>query len=233
MTSADMITRLKNRTFNTNDLKLIGELNSARNWAWMRVYNSENGPDLLLSIDNEKTMASRTRDYDLGANITGTLYGIKQLWLRFPSDMNFTPMVARDMASSGFRANDQYPSSDTTTVATGHPVQYEVVNFAKLRFAPPLPINAVIRVDAWIRPPDIDPVANPSLSYGNDIPEPLHESICDKATAQVFSLMDDTRAAEWEVRAETQFRNAMYMLTKRNQGPVATTPYRAGRRRWC
>lgn len=232
MTSADMVTRVKNRTHHTDDLKIIGELNSAKNWAWMRTYNSANGKDLLLTIGTEKTMSAQTRTYDIGANITGTLYGIKQLWLRFSSETNFTPMIPRDMADISFQMDDQYPSSDTTSVAIGHPVKYEIVNFAQVRFSPPLPANAVIRIDAWIRPPDIDPAANNTLSYSADIPEPLHESVCDKATGQIFSMMDDTRAQEWDIRAERNLNDALYMLGTRNQGPTRSTPFRVRRRRY-
>lgn len=227
-----MVTRVKNRTHHPDDLKIIGELNSARHWAWMKTYNSENGPDLLLTIGTEKTMSAQTRDYDLGANITGTLYGIKQLWLRFSSETNFTPMVPRDMNEGSFQSGDQYPSSDTTTVAEGHPVYYDVVNFAKLRFSPPLPTDAVMRIDAWIRPPDIDPAGNNALTYGNDLPEPLHEPAVDKACGQVWSLMDDTRSLEWERKAEFGLTQALYMLRQRNQGPVRIKPFRMARRRW-
>lgn len=232
MNSAQMVQRVKDRTHHNNDDKIIGELNSAKDWAWTKIFNSASGPDLLLTLDTEKTMSAQTRTYDIGANVTGTLYGIKQLWLKFSSETNFTPMVARDMNDSTFRGGDQYPSSDTTSVAIGHPVLYEIINFSQARFSPPLPTSSVIRIDAWIKPPDIDPVANPTLTYANDLPEPAFEAVLDKATANIFSLMDDDRAGAWNGMAEQKLADAMYLMRNRNQAPVMTSPYRTKRRRW-
>lgn len=231
MTSSQAVERIKQRCHYNNDLTIIGELKSALSWAYARLFNSEKGPDQLMSFDTELAISSQTRDYDLGANISGTLAGIKTLWLKLASDTNFTPMLPRDALDQSFLWDDQFPASDTTTVATAHPVRFDVVNFAKVRFAPPLPSGCTVRADVWLYPPDIDPASNNSLTYGSDIPPVLHESIVDKATAQVFSIMDDTRAQEWEIRAERRLNDDLHLIRGRAQGPVQTQPYRRMRRR--
>ena len=233
MTTQDIVTRVKDRTRHRDDTRVVGEINSAKDWAYTKIFLSENGPDLLMTHDTELTMSAQTRSYDLDANITGTLYGIKKLWLRFSNETNFTEMKPVDSSDEQFSWDDRYPASDTTTVASGHPVRYDIVNFAKVRFAPPLPTNAVIRVDAWIKPPDIDPTLNPTLTYSADIPEPSHEAIVDKATAQIFNLLDDDRWEIWEASAARRLSDALYLMTKRQQGPVETKPFRKIYRRWA
>ncbi len=233
MTTQQLVDSVKARTRHVDDTRVVRELNSALAWAYGRVFNSTGGPDLLMTFDTELAIAAVTRDYDLGANITGTLYSLKQLWLKLPSDTNFTPMFQRDaMSDPQYVWNDQYPSSDTTSIAIGHPVRYEVMNFAEVRFSPMLPSGSRLRVDACIKPPDIDPTTNPTLTYGLDIPEPTHEAIADKATSQIFSLLDDSRWAEWDRKAETKLHDALYLMTRRAQGPTITSPYRRRQRRW-
>lgn len=239
MTTQQLVTSVKERTRHQDDTRVVRELNSSLDWAYTKVFNSTNGPDLLMTFDTELTMAAVTRDYDLGANVTGTLYSIKQLWLRFATDTNFTPMIQRDAVSDDqFVWADQYPSSDTTSIAVGHPVRYDIINFAKVRFAPMLPTGAIIRIDACIKPPDMDPTTNPTLTYSFDIPEPTHQAIADKATGQIFRLLDDTRAKEYDsdIRpygsAQVRLTDAMYLMTRRAQGPTITKPFRRQLPRW-
>lgn len=232
MTSAQMIERVKGRTKQNDDTKVIRELNAAQEWAYNKIYNSEGGPDLLITYGTEKMMSAQTRIYDLGANVSGTIYGIKNLWLRFPNETAFSPMRKVDATNAEFVFNDQWVASDTTTVATGHPVFYDMINLSQLRFAPPLPASSVIRVDYWRKPPDIEPTINPALTYGNDLPEPAHQPVVDKATATIFDLIDDDRAEGWEVRAERGLNDAMYLMRKRVQTPVRTQPFGVRRRRF-
>lgn len=233
MTTQQIIDAVKARTRQNDDTKVIREVNSAKDAIYQRVFNSVGGPDLLMTFDNEVTMAAVTREYDIDANVTGTVYALKGLWLKLSGETAFTPMVPMDAWSEPVaRFYDQYPSSDTTSVAAGHPVVYQVFNFAKLRFFPMLPSGAVLRIDACIKAPDIDPTSNTTLTYGNDIPEPTHEAIVDKATAQVFEQLNDDRWRDWDVMAERKLNDAMYLMTRRTQGPTVTTPYRRRGRVW-
>lgn len=232
-----MIDRIKQRSHSRDDLKIIGELNSSKDWASNRLFNSEGGPESLSTFATQLTISSRTREYDLGANVTGTIYGVKQLWLKFSSDTDFTLMVPLDAGDPLFTANDPYPSSDSTTVAEGHPVYYNVQNLSKIRCAPPLPADSTLRADFFRKPPNLDPVTNNALAYGDDIVEPLHEAIVDKATGQMLRLQNDDRAddydREWPPYGSAQHRlnAALYLIRARTQGPVRTQPFRAGRRR--
>lgn len=229
LTALQFLQRIKGRTHMSDDAKITGEIISAQDWTLNRLWMTERGPDMLQTMGTEVTMAAQTREYDLGANVTGTLYGVRMLWLRFTSDTNFTPMIPADPSEPQFWQNDIYPASDTTSVAEGHPVRWASVDFAKVRFSPPLPADAVVRADFWLKPPNIDPAANDSLTYGNDIVEPLFECMVDKATAQVFTIMDDTRDMIWETRAERKINDALHVVGRRNLGPTRTQPFRARR----
>lgn len=231
LTTALMIQRVKDRTHSKDDLRIIGELNSSKDWASNKLFNAEGGPDTLATYATQLTISSRTREYDLGTNVTGTIYGIKQLWLKFSTDTNFVLMVERDASDPVFTANDPYPSSDSTTVAEGHPVYYHVQNFSKIRCAPPLPADSTLRADFFRKPPNLDPVTNNALAYGDDIVEPIHEAVVDKATAQMFINQDDDRVHYWEGQAREKLTDARYLIRARVQGPVRTKPFRSGRRR--
>jgi hypothetical protein len=231
LTAQQYVERVRNRTHHPADAKIIGELASAKDWVTNRVFKSADGPDQLASWATELTLAATARDYDLGAALSGTLYGVKLLWLKLSQDSVFSPMRPVDTADMRFIFNDLYTAS-SSIVATGHPVMYDVVNFAKVRFAPPLPSGAVIRVDYWLRPPEIDPTENNVLTYGSDIMEPVQEAIADKATAQIFNIMDDSRDMYWEQQARDKVNDAIHVLHKRAQGPTVTQPFRMRRRRW-
>ena len=231
LTAQQMVQRVKDRTHCTFDMKIIGELASAKDWAFHKVFKSADGPDQLSTFGTELSINAQTREYDLGAQLSGTIYGVKLLWLKFSSDSAFTPMVPVDSASRQFVFNDQWTAADTTTVAEAHPVMYDVVDFAKVRFSPPLPSGSKVRVDYWLKPPDIDPVTNNVLSYGSDIAEPLHESIVDKATAQIFVGQSDDRWMYWDAQAERKATDAIHVVNKRHPGPITTQPFRGGRRR--
>ena len=232
LTATQVRDRVKNRTGHTDNAIVMDEVNSAKDWVFNRIFNSENGPDLLGTWATEITLASRTRDYDLGAGLSNVaIYGIKQLWVKLPTDSRFTPMVPADANARAFVENDSYPASDTTTVATSHPVYYETRNFDMVRFAPPLPVNAVLRVDYWRKAPDLDTSTNNTLDAGDDIPEPALEALVDKATAQVFILLDDSRWTEFNRLAEQRMHEAGFVLHKRAQGPARVTPYQYRRRR--
>jgi len=236
LTTTQMVARIANRThFGTSgtDLTIVqGELNSAKDWAYNRLFSSQGGPDLLMTFDTEVTLNTTTRDWDAGANVgADVLYGVKQIWVKFSQDTTFTPAVPRDAADDAFVWNDAYTSADTTT-AMGHPVLVDFANFAKVRFAPPLPSGTKIRLDYWRKPPDLDTVTHNTPAYGTDIPEPLYETIIDKATSQCFVNISDERVAYWERQALDKLVVALQVLQKRRQGPVRTQGFRVRRRRF-
>lgn len=230
MTSRELIDRVKARTgqTNSNEVKIIGEINSAMHWAYTRLYNSENGPDTIATWAKELTLASLAREYDLGANVDGTIYGVKKLWLKMSADSIFSQMVPMDSADPRFASSDDLLAS-ATDAYSGGPLYYDVINLSKLRFSRALPAGTIIRADYWRKPPDIDPTVNNTLAYGDDIPEPLYEPILDKATAQMHVNIDDTRVIYWDGAAERKLSDALYLLRKRHQGPVETAPYRRRR----
>lgn len=231
LTAQQMVQRVKDRTHHNNDNKIIGEMTAALDWAFNKIFKSANGADQLSTSGQEISISSLTREYDLGAQITGTLYGVKLLWLKLPTDLGFSPMMPADSTELKFIFNDQWTAADTTNPAQGHPVLYDIVDFSKVRFAPAIPSGSTIRADSWLKAPPIDPASNNTLAYGDDIVEPTHEAIVSKATAQVFISMDDDRYKYWEGDAMNRLTDALYVMDKRTGGPIRTTPFRAGRRR--
>ena len=232
LSAIEMVGRVRDRTSYKNDKKIVGELASSADWAYNRVFNSANGPNQFLVPAEEVTISSRTQTYNLGAALAGgNLYGVKLLWLKFSSDTVFTPMVPLDSGDLRFIAADNVPDSDTTTVATGHPVFYDVLDFAQVRFAPALPA-CTIRASYWIKPTPPDPTANNAQGYASrDALEPTHEAIVDKATAQIFRLLSDDRSLEYVIDAERKLVDALHVVGKRVAGPITTQPFPHRRRR--
>ena len=232
LTVTQMVDRIKGRTFQKDSTKIIGELASAVDWAFNRIFDTQNGADLLSVFDSEKTLATYTREYDLSANVSTSLVGIKQLWIKFPTETTFTPARTVDTTDLEFIFNDQWASSDVTTVAKGHPVLFDVINFAKLRFAPPLAAGTVLRIDYWKKPNVLDPTTNNNPNIGTDLPFVVEESVIDKATAQIFDLMDDSRADRWDRKAEARLTDALYVIARRTAAPPTIKPFRIHRKRY-
>lgn len=227
-----MLERLRLRTKKRDEYFLLGELNAAKDWAWNRIFLLNK--DLLITHDTEVTPSTTavTRNYDLAANVTGVLYAIKMLWVRFSSETDFTPARFADSSDAVFAYYDRF-QTDSTESATNHPVFVDVRNFDQIRFAPPLPANAEVRVDFIRRPPDFSLDTNADIDAGDDVPEPTHEAIVDKATGQIFNLLDDDRTGFWETQAESKLVTAMNVLRDRQLAtPERTKPYRRRARRW-
>ena len=222
-----MLTRVKQRTRMQDEYRILTELQHAYGWVLRRVYNTEKGPNLLITIDEELSINATTRDYDLASNLAHALLGVKQLWLKLPSDTTFTPMVTADTNSSVFVVTDS-----ASITATGHPVFYDVVNFDKVRFAPALPSGSTIRVDYYRLAPDLDPTTDNSPTSSHDLPEIFHDAVVSKTTAQVYGLLDDTREITWEQRAVADLQEAVYVANRRVQAPTQTEPFRSRRRRF-
>lgn len=226
MTSADMVAAVKGRTHDSDDSKVLIELNAAQSWAFGLIYNAEGGPDLLMTYNEQKTLGSALREYDLSVNLAYTIMGLKKLWLKLPGETKFTPLVPSDSSIPEF-VDDV---DDTTTVPV-YPIYYDVENFAQLRFSGLLPTGSILRVDYFRMPPAIDPTVNNSLTNGSDLPVTFHQVLVDYATGLRFALQDDDRASGFTTLAGSNLMTALYGMRRRVQGPTVTTPYRAGRRR--
>ena len=241
MTGNQMLSLLQQRTKVADRTKQLAELQSAYRWVVRRVYNTQDGPNLLSTIGEELTaLAAVTRTMDLGAAVTsGEMIGIKKLWLKLPSDTNFVGMDPTDSNDPYFIDADAYTAANPA-IAAGHPVLYMVINFTQARFAPALPIGAVIRVDYFrIGPAPGVPEGSETESAelaedavtAVDLPAIFHDAMVNKATAQLFSMLDDDRDASWETQARDALNDALYM-GHRVQSPTSTQPFRARRRRY-
>lgn len=234
MTTLDMIELVGQRTKVRDESKILIELAAAYAWAVNEVYKSADGPQLLCTVGEEiAALAAVTRDYDLESNLTGgSLLGITQLWVKLTDDVNFTPINPRSLTHPDFISMDATPTA-TPLVASGFPIFYAVTNFGQVRFAPALPIGAIIRADYSRFGPPLDLASNPTPENGTDLPSLFHHSIVNKTVAHLFNTLDDSREGSWETRAMTTLNSAIYAAGKgtRTQRPVETTPFRRGNRR--
>lgn len=235
MTTTEMVALVTQRTKVSDATKIVRELNSALRWVARRVYNTADGPDLLVTVGQElATLVATTRDYDLGTAFTtavaGTeLMGVKLLWVKLPSDTIFRPMISADSNSQEFVDKDSAATA-TPDIAVGHPILYNVINFSKVRFAPALPSGAVVRADVFRIPPALSTSSNDAQANGDDLPSIFHDSIVHKANAQIFSGLDDSREGAEETRARDTINDAIF-ASRRTQAPQRTTGWRAKRRR--
>lgn len=234
MTSEEMLTLLQERTKVSTRSRLLNELRAAFRWVGRRVYNSANGPDLCMVPDEEvDPLTEVTRTLDLGILLQGgTIFGIKQLWVKLPGDVRFEPMVERDLNDPLFIANDSEAATDTTA-AKMHPVYYYVYNFSSVRFSPALPIDAVIRADYFCFPipPDPDDSDSDSVTEEEASFEIFQDAILHKAGELLFSGIDDARELLEKNRAQTSLDEAIYNAERRAQGPTRIQPYRRRGRR--
>jgi hypothetical protein len=222
----EMLDTVKVRTHISDDTKVVRELNSAKDWVYNRVFISENGPDAIMKTGLTVPILTNTRELDIAAAmrtyelpLPGELYGVKQLWLKLPTEIKYTPMDTKDTGDPAFQMTDT--GDDANEVATGHPVYYDMVNFSVARFSWIIPAGSSIRADLWEVPPAFDLATNTTTA----IPTCLHQSICDKATAQCFVNLDDDREPMWERNAERKIREALFALNKRTE-PIKTQPFR-------
>ncbi len=237
-----MLDLLFQRTKVADRNKQLRELRSAYRWVVRRVYNTSDGPDLLATIGEElPPLAQITRTFDLGAAVrSGEMIGIKKLWLKLPSDTSFVGMDPADSNDPYFVDADAAPDANPQ-VAGGHPVLYMVLNFTQARFAPALPIGAIIRVDYFrIGPaPGVPDESSESSSAelledavtAQDLPAIFHDAMVCKATEFLFSMLSDDREDNWKLKADDALNDAVYM-GHRVQAPTQTQPFRARRRRY-
>lgn len=222
-----MVTQIQDRTKHPSTTKIGNELKAAYRWAMRKIYNSENGPDTLVTIGEEKTLVARTRTYDVSAAVTNSFLGIKQLWVKLSTDSVFSPMVPTDTNSMDFMIRDSEINSDTSVVAVGHPVFYDSINFGQVRFAPALPSGAVVRIDYYQFAIALDVAAVTTLTEGQKVFDAITDAIMDKATAQVFNLLSDDRELKWELSAKENLVDAIWNINRRVQGPgaISTKPW--------
>lgn len=206
-----MVRMLRKRTkLNNDDQYLIDELNSAQDWVYNRLTVMDE--NILKNSDEQFTMASQTQTYDIAANVSRPdMYAVKWLGVKLSGDTQFNPV--RWMDSS----EDSFMSADQQTAATGHPILCESLNFGQVRFAPPLPAGAQIMVSyVYISLPfNLDTNAALTSSTYPGLPNPMYQAIVDKASAQVFMTLDDTRAQYWEGQALAKLRAALNVIDKR------------------
>ena len=201
-----MLQLVRDRTHLLNkDSLLIEELISAQDWAFERLIT--NNANILKTSNFQATLVAQTSSYDLATAVsaTVTLIAVKWLGVKLSGDTRFLPVSFIDSS------DDRFIAADQDTAATAGPVYAAMENFNQVRFAPPLPIGAIIRCDYIYSPLDL------SLSSNviEDLPVIVHQSIVDKACAQVFVTLDDDRAGYWEGQALSKLYSASNSLNRR------------------
>lgn len=228
MTVMEMITSVKARTHDSDDTKVITELNAAQSWAFNRVYLTENGADVLVTINEQLTISVPSRSLNLENLLSFEVAGIKKLWLQLPTDNGFTQMQSVDTTDPRYAALDNL---QTPEPAPTYPVLYYIGNYTQARFSCTLPVGSIVRVDYFRRPPSLDPTTNNPQTNGSDLPAAFHQAICENAAARRFSLTDDNKDVTWFTLADKSFQDALYHVQGRVQGPTVTQPFRRPRRR--
>lgn len=240
MTPNEMLDLCQQWTKVSDKTKRLNALKKAYRWAVRRVFNSEDGPDLLATIGEElAALGATTQTLDIESLLAHELLGFKKLWVKLPADINFVGMMPADTTDEAFIDGDAYPAANLRT-AQGHPVYYDIINFGQARFSPPLPAGAVVRVDYYrlaAEPgvPDDSETGSTELNeepiVGEDLPAVFDDAITSEAIAMLFGQLDDDREAIWHSRALAELTDALY-IGKRVQGSTKTKPWRPRRRRF-
>lgn len=229
MTVQQMIEKVQEITHHNDESRVVSALDAAQSWAYARVYNAEGGADLLITFDEELTILTPSREYDLQANLSFEMVGLKTLWLKLIGETAFTVMMPLDASDPQFRFRD---TLDVTQTFHGHPTYYEVKNFTQLRFTQELPTGAILRVDYFRFPPPLDPTTNNTQTNGSDLPVVTHWAMIDYACAEIWDILDDNRSAGRMMRAESRLTDALYLIRNRSAAPTRTLPFRTRRRRY-
>lgn len=240
MTPNEMLSSCQQWTKVADQTKRLTALRKAYNWAVRRVFNTENGPNLVATIGEQlPTLVATTKTYDLGANLAHPVLGFKKLWVKLPSDVQFVGMDPADTTDQRFVDGDMDLAANTQ-VAQGHPVVYDIINFSQARFAPALPTGAIIRADYFRLARDIgEPESGDTESHeldedpvvGEDLPAVFDDAITSEAISLLFNMLDDDREASWHSRALSELNDALF-IGKRVQGSTQTQPFRRQRRRF-
>ncbi len=209
-----MIERIERDTQLADQEQIVGKLNAAQDWIFNRVLPMNR--ELLKVTDDENTMASDTRSYDLAANVaTGVLYEIQWLGVKYTSDTVFVPVEFCGGSSPNFIYWDQQ------TVKAVHPQWVVIDNFNQVRFAPGLPSGTIIRTDYIYKPRQLSIASKTDC----DLPEVFHEAMVSEATARCFLGIDDTREGTFRREALDALYGAQNVLKQRQfQTPPRTRP---------
>ncbi len=233
MTTQEMIDLVSQRTKIKDPTKVLAELRAAFEWAVNRIFKSADGPQLLITVDEElPAFSGTTREYDLEANLDNSILGLQSLSAKLSSGTNFTKLIPRSTASDEFMNQDSSTAAAPDTAA-GLPVYYSVINFGQVRFAPSLPAGTVLRATYSIFGAVPDPTANPTQEDGSDPPKLFHYAMCAKASAYLFNTLDDDRESSWHTIAIETLTDAIHAAGKgvRTQRPVEVQGFRRGRTR--
>ncbi len=240
MTPNEMLDSCFQWTKVSSQAKRLVALKKAYRWAVKRVFNSEDGPNLLATIGEElSALGATTKTLDIESLLAHELLGFKKLWVKLPSDVQFVGMEKTDTADQAFVDNDADLAANIKT-AQGHPVYYDIINFGEARFSPALPAGAIIRVD-YFRLAALPGVPGGSETesseldedptVGEDLPAMFDDAVTSEAISMLFGMQDDDREGTWHSRAEGELTDALY-IGKRVQGPTKTKPFRPRRRRF-
>ena len=219
MVLEEFLQTLQDRTkVNNDDPRLIRALNSSLDRVWQRLYVV--CQDVKITFESSGTFGSETQTFDLGEEIADlggdVYYASKTFWIKATSLDKYVPVVFMDVNDPRFLERDQM---DAQVI---QPVFASAVNMNEIRFAPALPSGTYWRAD-WIGKP---PNFSLQTQCVTSIPEPLHNAILDDATAQVFDILDDTRAATWKREAENKTITAIHVIKRRqNQTNNGTGAY--------
>jgi hypothetical protein len=207
----DFLRLVRKRTGRNNDDNyLVDELNAAADWTYNKLMTMNE--DILKEEDETFTLASLTSSYNLGASVARpNMYAIKWLGVQLVSNAKFSPVQFMDSA------NDAFMSADQDQPATAFPVFCDTKNFNQVRFAPPLPAGTKIMVSyVWIGLLfDLNTNAALTSTTYPGIPNPINQSIADRATAQVFLSQDDTRWQQYDNWSRDRLRAALNVIDKR------------------
>lgn len=219
----DMIARVTADTSNANTEKIVGKLNAAQDWIWNRILPMNT--EILKITDDQITVASDTKSYDLNAHVsTGTLYEIQWMGVQFAGQTNFFPVQYVNGSNPTFIYWDQ---QDEQAV---NPQYVAIDDFNEVRFAPGLPSGSVIRVDYIYKPRTL----SLAQQVNCDLPDPFHEAVVSEATSLIWRMMDDTRSGQAHSEALDRLYGGINVLAKRQfQQPFATRPSSRGpARKW-
>jgi hypothetical protein len=225
VTVDQMITRVGTYfTKHPTSAVIVDMLNAAQDYVYNRLRNTGVG-DVFTVIDTEYTLLAAARLFDVPTTLLAgatNFVAIKQLWVKLPNETSFTRAVPMDLNDPIFGIQDNL---DTANSAPQHPIKYHPYNYSFIRLNCLLPVGAVVRVDYFKRPQAL-------AAAGNcDLPVSVHNVICDNATARLWQLMDDDRAAEWFQLSQKELSDAIYEMERRSQFPTRTLPYRRAKRR--
>lgn len=222
MNLQEMLAAVQGDTQIADQNYVIRKLNKAQSYVANRIMPTN--VELFKVTDDQITLNSDTRSYDLAANVsTGELQQIEFLGVKYSSETRFTPVVYTKGNTDQFIYWDQEP------VQPVHP-QYTVIdNYDRVRFAPGIPSGSILRVDYIYLPKALSLQTQTTCQ----LPTIFHEVIVSDATRQCFLGIDDTRDQSYKFMAMDELYAALNVLNSRQfQQSPKTRPSTTRRQRW-